>query len=122
MNTHKPNTNVSGLPSEAQIGTHEHLLTLAEASKVLPSINGKRHSGLTLWRWCRRGIRGVRLEYIRVGRAMMTSQEALDRFYRALAQSDPILNYTNRRLRQPKPAHRQRQIDAAKKRLTEAGF
>lgn len=110
----------------AQIGTHEHLLTLAEATRELPSVNGKRHSAITIWRWCRKGIRGVRLEYIRIGRAMMTSREALNRFYRALAQSDPILNYTHERFRRPRhrehQALRQRQIEAAKQRLKEAGL
>lgn len=39
----------------------ESLLSLTEATKALPRVNGKRPSISTLWRWCRRGLRGVRL-------------------------------------------------------------
>ncbi len=113
--------------SHPQIGTHEHLLTVTEAAKALPAVNGKRHAGVTIWRWCRKGIRGVQLEYIRVGRVIMTSSEALDRFYRALALADPTPNSLNAQIRRPRvsPKHslrRQQQIDAAKQRLKEAGF
>jgi len=114
-----------GFSGDAVIGTHEHLLTLADATKVLPSINGKRHSTLTLWRWCRKGIRGVHLEYLRVGRAMLTSEESLERFYRAVAEADPVLASVNTRLRQPRtatPAKRQKQIEDAQRRLKEAGY
>jgi len=117
--------NSANFTGEAIIGTHEHLLTLADATKVLPSINGKHHSTLTLWRWCRKGIRGVRLEYLRIGRAMMTSEESLERFYRAVAQADPVLASVNNRVRRPRavtPAKRQKQIDDAQRRLKEAGF
>jgi hypothetical protein len=37
-----------------------------------------------LWRWAARGIRGVRLEVVRVGGTTWTSVEALGRFFAAL--------------------------------------
>ncbi len=46
----------------------EDVMSLTEATKVLPKVNGKRPAISTLWRWCRRGLRGVHLEYVRVGR------------------------------------------------------
>lgn len=63
---------------------NETLLTLTEATKVLPRLNGRRPAISTLWRWCRKGLRGVRLEYIRIGRNIATSREALSRFFNAL--------------------------------------
>jgi hypothetical protein len=69
----------------------ESLLSLTEATKALPRVNGKRPSISTLWRWCRRGLRGVRLEYVRVGRGIATSRDALNRFFNALAAADPTV-------------------------------
>jgi hypothetical protein len=34
--------------------------------------------------WCRRGVGGHRLEFVRVGRRLMTSKQAVDRFLRAI--------------------------------------
>ena len=68
--------------------TREHLLSFAEAVSYLPTINGRHHAPSTMYRWCRRGIGGVRLEYIRIGRNMATSREALDRFFLQLAAAD----------------------------------
>lgn len=66
----------------------ESLLGLAEATKDLPRIGGKRPAISTLWRWATQGLRGVRLEYVRVGHRVCTSREALDRFFARLAQAD----------------------------------
>ena len=63
----------------------EDVVSLTEATKVIPKLNGKRPSVCTLWRWCRKGLHGVSLEYIRVGRNIATSRQALDRFFNALA-------------------------------------
>ena len=67
---------------------YEHLMTFSEAVRHLPEVNGRRRAPSTLYRWCRRGINGVRLEYIRIGRNMATSREALDRFFFELARAD----------------------------------
>ncbi len=67
----------------------ERLLTLTEAAKLLPRLNGKRIATTTLWRWATSGIRGVRLETRRLGRRVVTSVEALDRFSAALAALPP---------------------------------
>lgn len=66
----------------------EQVVGLAEASRIIPPRNGRRVAVSTLWRWCRKGIGGVRLEYIRLGRNIATSTEALNRFFRALARND----------------------------------
>lgn len=67
---------------------HEEVISLSDACRVIPPINGKKTHPSTIWRWCRKGIRGVCLEYVRVGRRMCTSREALGRFFKALADTD----------------------------------
>ena len=66
----------------------ELLLSLTDAAKTLPKIDGKRPHTSTLWRWCRKGLRGVRLEYIRLGNRICTSADALSRFANELAATD----------------------------------
>jgi Protein of unknown function (DUF1580) len=69
----------------------EHPIPLGQVPK-LPCIprrrgGGKLHSS-TVWRWALRGVRGVKLEVIRVGGTLCTSMEALQRFFDRLA-GDP---------------------------------
>jgi len=71
-----------------RIGPDESLISLGEAAKLLPKVNGKKPAICTLWRWCRKGLRGVSLEYIRVGRKICTSHEAMLRFFADLADLD----------------------------------
>ena len=70
----------------------ETLLTLTEATRHLPTTgrHGTRNGphASTIWRWCRKGVNGTRLEYVRVGRRIYTSLEGLGRFFTALAESD----------------------------------
>ena len=42
----------------------------------------------TFFRWARRGLRGVRLETIRVGGTLCTTAEALQRFFEALSRTE----------------------------------
>jgi hypothetical protein len=74
--------------SERGIRLDEQLITLTEAAKHLPRIDGRKVSVCTLWRWCRKGLRGARLEYLRVGRRVCTTREALMRFFTNLAELD----------------------------------
>ena len=69
----------------------ETTLTLTEAAKALPCLRGgKRVHLATLHRWVQRGVAGVRLEALRLGRTVVTSREALQRFAERLsAQSGP---------------------------------
>lgn len=102
----------------------ERLLTLTEATKVLPRMNGKRASICTLWRWCRKGLRGVSLDYVRVGRRIATSRESLNRFFNALAAADAPL-VTAPPVPRPWPRvtskSRQRAIEEAERRCIEMG-
>lgn len=75
-------------PLACQIAADGRLVTLTEASSWLPRIDGRKVAVATLWRWCRKGLRGVHLEYVRVGRRICTSHVALLRFFGALSSLD----------------------------------
>lgn len=111
---------------------HEEVLTLTEATKVMPRVNGRRPAVSTIWRWARKGLKGVRLEYVRVGRNIVTTRQALLRFFTALAEADPPLDgppdpvitrnckVLSRSL--ASPAARQQSIDEANRILDAAGI
>lgn len=60
----------------------EDLITLTEATKVLPN----RPCLATLHRWTRKGVSGHRLECFRFGGRIYTSKEALARFVAELSK------------------------------------
>jgi hypothetical protein len=72
----------------------EKTLTLAEAARLYP----RRTHASTVWRHCRVGImcrngQCQHLEHIRCGGTILTSAEALGRFFSAIAKAD--LEYFN---------------------------
>lgn len=59
----------------------ETVFRLAEAPRYLPrGKSGKSVHISTVFRWAQRGVRGVKLETIRIGGALHTSTRALQRF------------------------------------------
>lgn len=62
--------------------THDQLLDFGSAAKLLPSES--RPSYTTWWRWCRRGIRGVKLETVLLGGRRFTTADAMKTFVTAL--------------------------------------
>lgn len=105
---------------------NESILSLTEATKVLPSIDGRRPHVSTLWRWAMKGIRGgVRLETARLGRRVITSKEALQRFIVALSEApEPQPAPPQPCSSLPKPrseAQRHHDVEQAKARLRKAG-
>jgi hypothetical protein len=54
----------------------EDVLSLAEAGASLP----RRRTPATLWRWCAKGLHGVKLEHRWIGGTIVTSRQAVDRF------------------------------------------
>ena len=72
----------------------ETLRSFAEAAKRLPTLRGSKPVNTsTVWRWTKRGVRArngvpVRLEAIKVGGTCCTSDQALQRFFRALSADD----------------------------------
>ena len=101
-------------------------LTLAQAAKRMPrGTNGRKVHVSTLWRWCRRGCKGVTLQYYRIGRTIMTTEKALQQFFTALAKVDDeqtdSCNYKPRHKRR-RPGNRQAAIDEANAVLRKAGI
>jgi hypothetical protein len=59
----------------------ENLISLREAPRHLPTRpNGKRVHISAVYRWVSRGVRGVKLEALKIGGSTYTSVEALQRF------------------------------------------
>lgn len=101
----------------------ESLLSLTEAARACPAVDGKKPHCSTLWRWMQKGVRGVRLEHVKIGRRIVTTRPALEVFFKDLAAaplpaSSPLP--TSTRVRTPK--QRQRDIAAARATLAENGF
>ena len=71
----------------------EKVVSFTEAAKALPAINGRRIHPSALWRWARKGVKGVRLETRRLGGRFVTSMEAIERFSKALAEVDLAAGY-----------------------------
>jgi hypothetical protein len=63
--------------------TTEKVIPLKGVADILPSSRrGKKLSWPTLWRWVTKGVRGRKLEAVRVGGSLYTSREAVERFSR----------------------------------------
>jgi len=95
----------------------ESPVTLRHAAR-LPQCrrNGRPLHLATLFRWAQRGIRGIRLETIQQGGAMVTSPQALERFFAALASPDATVTPTRT------PKQRQRAQEKAEANLQKAGW
>ena len=97
----------------------ETLLSLTDAARVRPrGRNGQPTHVSTVYRWIACGVRGVRLEAIRLGGQLYTSKEALQRFAERLthprtslppAQTNP--GFKSRRLAVERA---ERQLDQAR--------
>lgn len=61
----------------------EDVLTLSDARRELAGITGKRPDKSTMARWIHRGVGGIKLESVALGRQLFTSKQALTRFIEA---------------------------------------
>ena len=61
----------------------EDILTLTEARRELAEVLGYRVDKSTLFRWCSKGVGGVRLAHVRVGNRILVSRQSLTRFIEA---------------------------------------
>lgn len=64
----------------------EDVLTLQDARREIASVTGQRPDKTTLYRWCLRGVGGIKLEHIRLGDRILTSRQALTRFIESRSQ------------------------------------
>jgi len=107
------------MPIDCQL---EQVLSLKDAAKAMPLIDGKRPHVSTIWRWCRRGLNGVQLDYSRLGCRIVTSREAIARFAIALAVADTQLTSTRgpRKMNNPKAFNRAASKSRAEQVLAKA--
>lgn len=66
----------------------EALISLQDACKFVKKLTGGARNPChsVLWRWCCRGQRGIRLEHLRIGGKIFTSEAAISRFLNAVAE------------------------------------
>jgi hypothetical protein len=65
----------------------EDLIPVRQVPDEIPSRRpGKRINISTIWRWSMRGVRGVKLETVRIGGGTYASREAIQRFVERLSQ------------------------------------
>jgi hypothetical protein len=69
--------------------TAKSALTLTEAATVIGAHTGRRPSSSTLWRWSLRGVRGKRLEVIRVGGTLYTTRASVVEFLNDYPSAPP---------------------------------
>ncbi len=63
----------------------ENVAPLSRAARWVPPVRDRHVHPATLWRWAHRGLRGIRLEVVKVGGSTCTSKEALARFFARLS-------------------------------------
>ncbi len=69
----------------------EKPLPFAQAARRLPPMrNGRPVSPATLWRWSSHGVRGIKLEVVKIGGTACTSLEALRRFFDRLSGEEAV--------------------------------
>ena len=93
----------------------EGLLTRSNAAPVVPTyfplLRGSKH---TLRYWITNGLSGVRLEHVRIGQTLYTSESAIERF------RDRVWEVENPHLKPAKKAKAKR-LKNAKRRLARSG-
>jgi hypothetical protein len=73
-------------PLDIELANLAQYIPLRDAAASLRSERaGKRVHVATLYGWCERGCRGVRLRYIQIGATRATTQQWLADFFEALA-------------------------------------
>ena len=65
----------------------ETIISLEDAVNHIGKITGRKRNKNVVTRWMKRGVSGVNLDTIRVGREIYTSHEAINRFVNEVAQS-----------------------------------
>jgi hypothetical protein len=95
----------------------ETILSLKDAVRELPALDGKKPHLSTVWRWMSDGVQGRVLEHVRVGRRICTSREALYRFL----QQPPSESRTPSTVRTRTAKQREADVEAARARLAARG-
>jgi hypothetical protein len=101
--------------------SQETRLSIIDAGRLIARLRGQsRPAAATAWRWCSRGLRGVRLEHYRIGGRIVTTEQAVRRFLARVQADEPasaVVVTAAPQAAQPDELRRQT-IDAAKDRLS----
>jgi hypothetical protein len=99
------------------------LLTLKEAARICPRIEGKKPHFTSVWRWVRYGLQGHYLESVRVGGRYCTTESALTDFFRARATVQTRERTGITKTAKPRTdKHREKAVAEARKRLEARGL
>lgn len=94
----------------------ENLIPLRDVPRCLPlRPNGKRLHISAVYRWTLRGVKGIRLETVKIGGTTYTSREAIQRFSERLTGVAPAGTPVN-----PVSRGRQRQLEQANAAVAQA--
>ncbi len=92
---------------------NEQLVPIRDVPKRLPPrSNGRRIHISAVYRWAQRGVRGMKLDTVKIGGTTYTSIEALQRF-----AGRQLLGPLDQPSTTTTPAARRRQIEAAAKQV-----
>lgn len=102
--------------------SEERPLSLSAAAAYIGRLTGDKPHISTIWRWCSKGCKGIRLESIYIGGKRYVTVSAIERFIEALSQPDDS-SATARGITPASPAvsghdaRRRAEIEAARQRL-----
>ncbi len=65
-------------------------MSLSEAARRLPKLDGRKIHPSSLWRWCKQGIRGQRMRYRKLGGRIVLTLADIDEFSQRLAEADDL--------------------------------
>ena len=92
-------------------------LTCSAAAKLAPG----RPSSTAVWRWMTKGIirhgTRVKLEHLRMGGKLLTTESWVVEFGKALAEIEPEIIPVTKTIRQEKPTSRDRRVADARAEL-----
>jgi hypothetical protein len=101
-------------------------MTIPDAARYLGALTGTKPHVSTLWRWCLKGCKGVRLESICIGGKRFVTASALERFVQdstARQTPPPMTTVTITPSAEPHVMrhnrNRRTEIEAARRRLDE---
>lgn len=98
-------------------------LSLSQAARAVPTVDGRQPSPSTVWRWMSSGLRGgVKLRHVRIGHRTVTTRPWLDEFFQALAWAEPPARTPEPCTAAPRPRtakQRERAIERAEKHFAQ---
>lgn len=84
--------------------SRDQLITIAQAARMLP----KKPSPASIWRWHARGVHGIRLPTVVVGRRRFTTDQAFQQFVRLVTEA---ANRTEKEQRQDQSESVRKELD-----------